>query len=398
VSETGTYQARFKKHQCCVLLPTYNNAATLEQVIQDVARYTDDIIVVNDGSTDDTKNILKKFSSLQVVSYEKNVGKGWALRKGFEYAFSKGYRYAITIDSDGQHFADELPKFIERLAVSPDAIIIGARNMEQKSVPGKSSFGNKFSTFWFKVETGIDVPDTQSGYRLYPLHLLKDMRFFTVKYEFEIEVLVRGAWNGVKIDSIPVQVYYAPKETRVSHFRPFQDFSRISVLNTFLVLFAFLYIKPRDYFKRVFREKNFIDKLNALLFDKNETNLNKSLSVALGFFMGIAPLWGFQMAVGVFLAFLFRLNKAIVLITSNISIPPMIPLILFLSYKFGEIWVGDNAASISFSKDITLDVIHQNMLQYIFGSITFAVVAALVSGSATWTILYLSGRKSLVKD
>jgi glycosyltransferase involved in cell wall biosynthesis len=239
----------------CVVIPTYNNAATLAQVITDVAKYSDNIIVVNDGSTDNSEAIAISFPQVQLISYSKNVGKGWALRQAFAYATEHNYSYAITIDSDGQHFAKDLPVFIEKLETVKDAIIIGARNMDQSSVPGKSSFGNKFSNFWFKVETGISSPDTQSGFRAYPLNLLKDIRFFTGKYEFEIEVLVRAVWKGVKIEAVPVTVYYAPKEVRVSHFRPFKDFTRISILNTILVFITFLYIKPRDFFRILFDKK-----------------------------------------------------------------------------------------------------------------------------------------------
>jgi len=181
----------------------------------------------------------------------KNKGKGYALRQGFKRAIELGYSYAITIDSDGQHFAADLPAFLGKLEEHPCAIMIGARNMEQSSVPGKSSFGNKFSNFWFWVETGKKMPDTQSGYRLYPIKALQHISFFTRKYEFEIEVLVRAAWAGIDVISVPVKVYYPAKEERISHFRPFKDFSRISVLNTVLVLITFLYIKPRDLFRSI---------------------------------------------------------------------------------------------------------------------------------------------------
>ena len=240
----------FRRGRVCVLIPTFNNSLTVGKVIEDVLRFTDQIIVVNDGSTDGTHDILKNYP-VDVVSHERNIGKGMALRNGFRKAINKGYDYAITIDSDGQHFADDLPKFIDALGEHPNAIIIGARNMEQAGVPGKSSFGNNFSNFWFRLETGIKVSDTQSGYRLYPVKLLKDFQFFTRKYEFEIEVLVRAAWNGIAVTEVPVKVFYAKKEERVSHFRPFRDFTRISILNTFLVLITFLYIKPRDFYRSI---------------------------------------------------------------------------------------------------------------------------------------------------
>lgn len=241
----------FRNQQVCVLIPTYNNAATIGKVIDGVLEYTNQIIVVNDGSTDETAEILSRYPEVSVVTYGRNKGKGFALRTGFRHAAERGYRYAISIDSDGQHYPDDLPKFIQALEHHPRAIIIGARNMNQSSVPGKSSFGNNFSNFWFRLETGIKVSDTQSGYRLYPVKDLESMRFITRKYEFEIEVLVRAAWSGIEIVQVPVNVFYPTKEERVSHFRPFRDFTRISILNTFLVLITFLYIKPRDFFRSI---------------------------------------------------------------------------------------------------------------------------------------------------
>jgi glycosyltransferase involved in cell wall biosynthesis len=235
----------------CVLIPTYNNAQTLGNVLQDVRAFTNHVIVVNDGSTDDTLEVVKQYPGVTLVTYAGNRGKGYALQQGFKQAVAMGFHYAISIDSDGQHYAEDLPLFLSKLRQHRHAIIIGARNMDQSSVPGKSSFGNKFSNFWFRVETGLKMNDTQSGYRLYPLLPLHGLRFFTTKYEFEIEVLVRAAWKGLEITEVPVKVFYPEKEKRISHFRPFKDFARISVLNTVLVTVALLYIKPRDLFRSI---------------------------------------------------------------------------------------------------------------------------------------------------
>lgn len=384
---------KFDSLRACVIIPTYNNAATLAGVIKDVSGYSNHIIVVNDGSTDNTAAIVQSFPAVQFISYEKNAGKGRALRQAFKYATGKGYRYAITIDSDGQHFAKDLPLFLNKTEEDPGTLIIGARNMNQESVPGGSSFGNKFSNFWFKVETGISSPDTQSGYRLYPLEPLKKMRFITRKYEFEIEVLVRAAWKGVKVESVPVTVYYAPREERVSHFRPFRDFFRISILNTVLVLIAFLYIKPRDFIRTLFNKKKLGKLLNDHLFNTHQSPQLKAISVALGIFMGIVPIWGFQLVTAIFLAVLFNLNKPLVIIAANISIPPMIPVIIFLSYKMGAWWMGANAMQISFSKAITLDSIKHNLLQYIYGSLSLAIVAGIAFGLLTLIFLKLTGKK-----
>jgi len=392
MTQGDLYRAKLELHRVCIIIPTYNNAKTLGTVIADVAAYSNDIIVVNDGSTDETQNILSSYSFVHIISYKKNVGKGWALRKGFAYAAEGGYKYAITIDSDGQHFAKDLPKFIDTLETVNDSIIIGARNMEQASVPGKSSFGHKFSNFWFRVETGISAPDTQSGYRLYPLQPLKTIKFCTRKYEFEIEVLVRAAWKGVKIGSVPVSVYYAPKETRVSHFRPFKDFTRISILNTILVLITFLYIKPRNFFRDIFKKEKWRSIITDHLLNPNEPDTIKAFSVAFGVFMGIVPIWGFQLVSAIFLSILFRLNKPIVIIAANISIPPMIPLINFLSYKLGGLWIS-NSVNITLNSNISLATIKQNLEQYIYGSITLAIVAGMLLGFITFILLKIFKRK-----
>ena len=267
MNDTVNWKKRFNELRTCVLIPTYNNSTTLGRVIEALCAYTDNIIVVNDGSNDDTRQVLASFPFLRVISYDENKGKGWALRKGFEYVSKLGFEYAITIDSDGQHFAKDLPSFLDKLSSSDgNMLIIGARNMKQDSVPGKSSFGHKFSNFWFRVETGIHAPDTQSGYRLYPVSRFKGMHFITRKYEFEIEVLVRSAWKGIRIYSVPISVYYPPHGERITHFRPFRDFTRISILNTVLVFITFIYIKPRDFLRRFFQKK----KLDGLLNKKRQ--------------------------------------------------------------------------------------------------------------------------------
>lgn len=394
MSDKDKLRAAFNQYRTCVIIPTYNNDSTLSAVITDVEQYTSNIIVVNDGSTDNTALILASFPHINMISYSKNKGKGWALRKGFEKAVESGYTHAITIDSDGQHFAGDLTAFMDKLQLVEDAIIIGARNMDQSSVPGKSSFGYKFSNFWFKIETGINAPDTQSGYRLYPVALMKDIPFFTRKYEFEIEVLVRAAWKGIKIESVPVSVYYAPKEKRVSHFRPFKDFFRISVLNTLLVLIAFLYIKPRNFFRSLFKKRNWEVFFREQVFNVNEPHYIKALSVALGICMGIMPVWGFQLVTAIFLSIVLKLNKALVIIAANISVPPLIPLIIFFSYKTGAVWMANGGGDLTFSSNLTFESVRNNFQQYLYGGITLALVSGIVCGLVTWALLTFFNKKT----
>ena len=130
-----TYIERLKALQCVVLIPTYNNAGTIAKVIADVKAYAPDIIVVNDGSTDHTAEILKSIDDIRVVEYCNNKGKGYALKLGLRKAKELGFRYAITIDSDGQHYADDIPMFIERIEQVPDSLLIGARNLTADKCP-----------------------------------------------------------------------------------------------------------------------------------------------------------------------------------------------------------------------------------------------------------------------
>lgn len=381
---------KIDKLKICVLIPTYNNHKTLERVIDGVLLYTDNVIVINDGSTDTTATILEKYTSISVLTIAKNKGKGNALQIGFRDAISKGYEYAITIDSDGQHFPHDIPNFVTKLEENQPVLLIGSRQMEQDGIPKKSSFGNKFSNFWFWFETGIKLDDTQSGFRLYPLNYLPK-KFWTNKFEFEIEIIVRTAWKGIDVINIPIDILYDPNE-RVSHFRPFKDFTRISILNTFLVFLTIFYIKPRN-FLFSFKKKNIKTFFKEDILGSNDTNKVKALSIALGVFLGIAPLWGFQTFLAIFLASMFRLNKVISFFFSNVSIPPMIPIIIYLSLLTGSLILQDK---MEFDFEvISFEIIKKNLLRYVIGSFAFATFCSILSGIVSYFILSFFSQKTV---
>ena len=146
-----SYRERLKALKAVIIVPTYNNNGTIGQVISDIKEYTHDIIVVNDGSTDNTLEILQDIEGIRIETYEKNMGKGHALKTGLAKAYESGFRYAITIDADGQHYADDIPVFINRIEEAPDSLLIGGRNLNADNMPGKNTFANKFSNFWYKV-------------------------------------------------------------------------------------------------------------------------------------------------------------------------------------------------------------------------------------------------------
>ncbi len=360
--------------QGCIIIPTYNNEKTLRRVVLEIMSIVpkESIIIVNDGSTDSTREILNEFENqVLILTNEQNKGKGFSLRKGFKKAIELGFENAITIDSDGQHYPEDIQLIIEKGYENKGAVIMGSRNMQQDGVPQKSSFGNKFSNFWFKIETWITLPDTQTGFRLYPLEPLRKMHLFTNKFELEIEVIVRLAWKNVKFEPVQIRVKYDPDE-RVSHFRPGRDFFRISVLNSILVTFALIYYYPKKFLS--------IETLKLIKHEAikpEETNLKKAFSIGFGFFMGIIPLWGFQLLIGIPLAVLFRMNKVLFIASANISIPPMIPLIIYFSLLTGQLFVQGNFEH-SQLLDFSSAVVQNNIQQYFIGATVLALLAFIV--------------------
>lgn len=238
----------FSTSSVCALIPTYNNAGTLLDVIRRTQVYLEHIIVVNDGSTDNTSQLLQSLSCpITIISYPRNRGKGYALRKGLQEAKKQGFAYVLTLDADGQHYPEDIPSMLDVLSANPCAMIVGSRSLQQENMPARNTFANRFSNFWFALQTGLRLPDTQTGMRIYPMRYLRSLSLLTNRYEAELSLLVFLAWANVRIISVPVRVYYPPKEQRVSHFRPAYDFARISLLNTFLCLLAVVYGLPRRY-------------------------------------------------------------------------------------------------------------------------------------------------------
>lgn len=268
-----------RRLKICVLVPTYNNEKTVGKVVSEILGYADDVIVVNDGSTDTTPEILKEYEGrIQIISYKDNKGKGHALKKGFQKALESGYEYAITIDSDGQHYPDDIPNFVKAIAENYGALIIGERNLSEVDINGKSSFANKFSNFWFSVHTGHNLKDTQTGYRAYPLKKISGLSILTRRYEAELELLVFTSWKDVTLKSIPIKVYYPPQAERISHFKPAKDFTRISILNTILCILALVYGYPSYFFCKI-KNKNIFKKEFTLFTKKKGERREANLTI-----------------------------------------------------------------------------------------------------------------------
>ena len=234
----------------CAVIPTYNNSGTIAKVIESVLCYCADVFVVSDGADDATLSAIKPFEDrITLIAYTPNRGKGYALKTAFHEARRQGYDYAITLDSDGQHFADDIPVFMDAIEKGSGEMFVGSRNLNAENMPSGNTFANKFSNFWFTLQTFKKLPDTQTGYRAYPL--ASCALPLTSRYEAELEMLVRSAWRGLDIVPVPVKVYYAPAGERVSHFRKGKDFTRISLLNTVLTISAIFYGWPSMLIRKI---------------------------------------------------------------------------------------------------------------------------------------------------
>lgn len=387
---------KLKYYNCCVLIPTYNNYKTLQRVLDGVLEYTDDVVLVNDGSTDETRNILSAYPQIEQIHIDKNQGKGYALKKGFKHAVSLGFEFAITLDSDGQHFASDIPIFINELNISENKniLLIGDRRMNEAEVLAQSRKGNKVSSFWVRAVTDIELHDTQSGFRLYPIKQMQSLSFFrnTKKFEFEVEVLVKAHWAGTLVKNVPIKVLYDLNE-RVSHFRPFMDIARITILIIWFLLVKYFYIRPRDFFRKV-KQMGLRQFLKDEVLGSNDSPEKKAFSVGLGLLIGLSPLWGFHTVIVIFLAIVLKLNKVIAFAFSNISLPPFIPFVFLASLATGYWVLGQNEEVTLASVTNNFEVV-TSLKAYFIGSIVLSVGAAIILGSLSYICFYLFDSKKV---
>jgi glycosyltransferase involved in cell wall biosynthesis len=224
-----------KKNRFAFIIPVYNHAATVAQVVKDAQALRFPVFVVDDGSTDNTYDQIKEIAGIQILRHQLNLGKGAAIMTGFAAAAAVA-DWAITIDADGQHYPQDAQKLIKAIPKKTRAIVVGTRdNMTGDHVPWTSRFGRKFSNFWVQTSGGPAILDSQSGMRIYPLPEALNLGTKARRFQFEVEILVQAKRKGIPVFETPVRVNYNPNGERISHFRPFVDFLRNSSTFTRLI-------------------------------------------------------------------------------------------------------------------------------------------------------------------
>ncbi|NTV52210.1 MAG: DUF2062 domain-containing protein [Candidatus Firestonebacteria bacterium] len=377
----------------CLLIPTYNHAAFLPEVLARARTLAWPVIVVDDGSTDETADLLEKFPEIQTVRWRRNRGKGAALAAGLSLAAKLGFDLAVTLDADGQHAPADAPRLVAAAAGRLDTLVIGAREEGQQHAPRRTRFGRAFSNFWIWIETGLKVSDAQSGYRAYPVALANRVRVRSRRYGWETEMLVRLAWGGVQVAEVPVSISYAAKPA--SHFRPFQDFFLNSCVNAYLVCRR-LWPWPIPALVRgekIVWPQGWPARLRMVwekyLWLPGQSPLQAALSLGFGAFMGVFPVWGLQMLIAVFIAQRLHLNAALVILAANISLPPMIPFIVYSALVLGRfLSSGQWVWSLDWHH-LTLALARARAWEFILGSVVLAVGVGLLVGAAGYLFLTL---------
>jgi glycosyltransferase involved in cell wall biosynthesis len=208
------------------LVPAYNAAETIAAVVAGAHALLGTVVVVDDGSADATARIASR-AGAEVLRHEVNRGKGAALVTGLRHLAARGINRALTLDADGQHLAEEIPLVLAASDAAPGAIVVGVRRKEGHAIARANRLGNWVADRLLRALAGRALPDTQSGFRIYPVAATLALGAVGTRYEFETEILLRAARRGTQVVGVPIRVHYPPVAERVSHFRPWRDTLRI---------------------------------------------------------------------------------------------------------------------------------------------------------------------------
>jgi glycosyltransferase involved in cell wall biosynthesis len=367
------------------------------------------VLVVNDGSTDGCEKILQRLCAiynagrisaapdalcpLNVIRHERNRGKGSAVLNAAAWAAARGVSHIVTIDADGQHYPGDIPALLRESLLHPDSVIVGSRNFITEHVPLGSRFGRSFSRFWMRVQTGVDVPDMQSGFRVYPAQLLNNLKFAEKRFAFEMEVLVKASWAGFQIRSLPVRVFYPPAAERISHFRVFYDNFRISVMNTKLTFRALLPVPFLQYEQDGEGKISVLHPVTSLLrlLDDTNTPLLMGFSTFVAVLINTLPFVGLQSALILLAISWLKLNRAWTLAVHHaLWTPFLIALCVECGYflRNGEFLTAPGWMSVA-------DELHLRLLEWLLGSIVLAPLLALLCAGLVFLAAALT--KKLVK-
>jgi uncharacterized protein (DUF2062 family) len=373
-----------------VVIPVYNQPDRLREVVRRSLVGHPRILVVDDGSNPQVAPLIADLP-VEVLRHEVNQGKGAALRTAARHLREQGAIHMITLDADGQHDPEDLPKMIAELRMHPEALIIGVRDFDSEAVPGSSRFGRAFGNFWVRLQTGARVHDIQSGFRAYPVTLLEALPCLTRRYAFEVEVVVRALWGGVPVREVPVHVHYTQAERRSSHFHKLWDNLRLTLLNTHLTMRSLL-PWPHRQVEDANRPMSItvwhpLRSIRTLLVER-ATPRELTFAVALGVFLGAVPLIACHTLAILVAAALLRLNRVVAVAASQLCMPPIVPAVCIEVghlLRCGRFLTLEGVREVGNASFVQLGYMGlQCLWDWCIGSLPVGVGLALLLGSATY--------------
>ncbi|MDR9501656.1 MAG: DUF2062 domain-containing protein [Desulfurivibrionaceae bacterium] len=371
-----------------VVIPLYNHGASVARVAEQALATGLPLLVVDDGSTDEGLQAVRHLAC-HTLRFARNRGKGAAILAGADFAAAHDFEVIITLDADGQHDPADLPLLMAKAQEHWPAVVIGARQMVQDTVPGASHFGRAFSNFWVRLECGADLPDTQSGFRLYPVAMLHFFSWSRRRYDFEVEVLVRASWAGVRLTSVDVSVHYPPPHERISHFHKGLDNLRLSLLHSRLVLRRLLPMSCRQMLPgpKAARQKVVMGnpwQAFKKICQEHISPLWLALAVWLGIFMGALPILTCHTVAVIYVAHRLHLNKVVAVAASNLCMPPVVPVLCIQTGYF--LWHGEFLLDFTWEKWLLEG--HYRLLDWLVGSLILGPLLGLIGGA----VIYLVAR------
>jgi glycosyltransferase involved in cell wall biosynthesis len=203
------------RHRVCVVIPAFREEARINPVVRAVRERGCDVVVVDDGSDDRTAEVARQ-AGAAVVVHPQNQGKGVALNSGFQYAVERHYDGVITMDADGQHDPDEIPKFLEAYVRTGIPVLIGNRMANAEAMPRIRRWTNRFMSWMLSRAMGQYIPDTQCGYRFYRCDVLPFITAHSERFAAESEILLHVAGRGIRIDSVRISTIYGDEKSRIN--------------------------------------------------------------------------------------------------------------------------------------------------------------------------------------
>ncbi len=379
-----------------VVAPTYNNAATLVDILARIEAMGLPMLIVNDGCTDASHQILTDFASADrtvdvcVVRHPRNRGKAAALRTAFAAAAKAGYTHALTLDTDGQLDPEQIPQLIEMAQRTPTALILGNRDAATVDYPARSRFGRRVSNHLLRIESGVHVSDSQCGMRVYPLKLVSKVKCRAQRFGYETEIIARAGWAGCPIHQVPVACRYLPAGQRVSHFKPIYDSLRALTMHGRLLLRALApwphrqwpggaapvsilkdaisWVSPRQAWRQLRQD------------DTGRTMFATGLAV--GVFIANLPIYGLQTVAALYAARKLHLHPVSVIAGTQASLPPVNLAMIAAAICVGQFLMQGSLPTLP-EKGITLAVLLSEtphlLLAWTIGSILVGFVLAALT-------------------